>query len=60
MTEELHGYQLTGDLPAGWHIEVSRIAEAFGQPGGGIQAVVLDRSGVAVPIADLLTEGVIR
>ena len=60
MSSKLHGYELTGDLPRGWHIEVSTIAEAFGQPGGGIQAVVLDETGTLVLVEDLIERGVLQ
>lgn len=37
-------------LPAGWSIEVSRIAPAYGQPGGGLQIVVRDAGGSGVKL----------
>ena len=60
MSSKLNGYQFTGDLPRGWHIEVSTIAEAFGQPGGGIQAVVLDDANKLVKVEVLIGQGVLK
>ncbi|MFC8681189.1 glycohydrolase toxin TNT-related protein [Microbacterium ureisolvens] len=40
-------------LPAGWSIEVSRIAPAYGQPGGGLQIVVRDANGEGVKLDEL-------
>lgn len=60
MVEGLHGCRLTGSLPPGWRIEVSKIAEAFGQPGGGIQVLVLDRANEPMPVAKLLKKKVLQ
>lgn len=38
------------ELPPGWSIEVSRIAQAYGQPGGGLQLVVRDAGGEGVTL----------
>lgn len=46
-----HSYTLTGRLPDGWTIEVSEVASAFGRDGGGLQVVILDDLGDAVPIS---------
>ncbi|TFD61602.1 DUF4237 domain-containing protein [Cryobacterium suzukii] len=36
LQEQLHELSLTGKpLPAGWRIEISLIADAYGRPGGG-------------------------
>ncbi|HKP44399.1 glycohydrolase toxin TNT-related protein [Mycobacterium sp.] len=40
-------------LPPGWKVEVSEIAPATGQPGGGIQVRVLDSTNSAVPVSVL-------
>lgn len=56
----LYEYHLTGnELPAGYRIEVSEIAPAFGQPGGGRQMVVLGPDGEAVPVAKLVADDIL-
>jgi hypothetical protein len=40
-------------LPTGWSLEVSRIASAYGQPGGGLQMVVRDAAGRDVKLDGL-------
>lgn len=49
-------------LPEGWKIEVSEIASGLGQPGGGLQARIMDETGKFWPVEELLTidDGVIR
>jgi hypothetical protein len=51
--------QLTGELPSGYRIELSQVAPAFGQPGGGQQVRILGPNGQALSIADLKKEGII-
>lgn len=49
-------------LPEGWKIEISEIAPGLGQPGGGLQARIMDETGKFWPVEELLTvdDGVIR
>lgn len=49
-------------LPEGWRIEISEIAPGLGQPGGGLQARIMDETGKFWPVEELLTidDGVIR
>ncbi len=53
-------YRLSGMLPEGWTIEVSEVAPAFGRDGGGLQMVILNNKGEAVPVHLLLRTGVIE
>lgn len=55
-------FELTGRLPEGVRIEVSEVAPAFGQPGGGLQVRFLDADGplsVQRLFADDILEGVL-
>ncbi len=52
--EPYNSYTLTGKLPEGWTIELSGVAPAFGRDGGGLQVVILDDLGNAVPISTML------
>ena len=52
-------YQMSGRLPSGFTIEISEIAPAFGQQGGGIQILVKDSVGVTKSVQDLLRIGVL-
>jgi Tuberculosis necrotizing toxin len=52
--------RLTGELPSGAHIEVSEVAPAFGQRGGGLQVRILDDEGQAMSVAKLRKEGIIE
>ena len=45
------------ELPEGWEVRYGKIAEAFGQPGGGMQWVVVDGNGKIVLIHDLIEDG---
>ncbi len=47
-------YQFNGSLPAGFKIQISEIAPAFGQPGGGVQVVITDVSGKSMSVKDLI------
>ncbi len=49
----VHRYEVTGALPEGWSVEVSTIAPALGQPGGGTQVRFIDAQGQPVSVADL-------
>jgi nicrotizing toxin Mtb-like protein len=51
--------QLTGELPSGYRIELSEVAPAFGQPGGGQQVRILGPNGQALSITDLELRGII-
>jgi len=55
-----HQYELAGPLPAGWEIETSVTAPAFGQPGGATQMRVLDQTGEEVTVPELLENGVLE
>ena len=52
--------RLTGELPPNTVIEVSEVAPAFGQPGGGMQIRILDSNNQAMSIAALRREGIIE
>ncbi|OMC16465.1 TNT domain-containing protein [Mycobacterium sp. SP-6446] len=45
------------ELPDGWEVRYGKVAEAFGQPGGGTQWVVVDKDGQIVLIKFLIDEG---
>lgn len=55
-------FQGTGkELPADWEVRYGNVAEAFGQPGGGIQWVVYDtKNKITVLIDTLLEDGYLR
>lgn len=55
----LFDYQLSGSLPDGWSIEVSRIAPAFGRQGGALQVLVKNAAGEHVPVSALEAAGVL-
>ncbi|MGZ0067978.1 glycohydrolase toxin TNT-related protein [Microbacterium arborescens] len=55
----LSNYQLSGSLPDGWSIEVSRIAPAFGRQGGAMQVLVKNAAGEHVPVSELEAAGVL-
>lgn len=48
----------TAKLPEGWSFEVSRVATAYGQPGGGLQLVVRDGDGQGVSLQRLEQAGI--
>jgi hypothetical protein len=52
--------RLTGELPPNTVIEVSEVAPAFGQRGGGLQVRILDSSGQAMSVTALQKQGVIE
>jgi hypothetical protein len=52
--------RLTGDLPANFRIEVSEVAPAFGQRGGGMQVRILDGAGQALTVEKLKSQGIIE
>ena len=52
--------RLTGELPPNTVIEVSEVAPAFGQQGGGLQIRILDSSGQAMSITELRKQGIIE
>lgn len=49
----MHEYVFTGELPPGVTIEISEIAPAFGQPGGGLQVQFMDGAS-PIRIEDLI------
>ncbi|WP_432540843.1 TNT domain-containing protein [Kineococcus sp. SYSU DK002] len=54
MGADLHEYSLGGEMPDWMRIEVSEIAPAFGQPGGGRQVRFMDtRNDAEVSVEDL-------
>ena len=57
---DAHAYTSTGKLPEDVRIEVSRIAPAFGQPGGGVQARFVDPEGEECSVEWLKAKGVLR
>lgn len=50
-----HVFRLTDDLPPGVHIEVSEVAPAFGQPGGGIQLQFVHETDGVLSVEQLLS-----
>jgi hypothetical protein len=52
--------RLIGDLPANFRIEVSEVAPAFGQRGGGLQVRILDAGGQALTVEKLKSQGIIE
>ncbi|WP_394552986.1 glycohydrolase toxin TNT-related protein [Agromyces sp. MMS24-JH15] len=59
LAKEYHQYKFTDHLPAGWRIEISEIAPAFGRDAGGLQLLVTDEFGDRVSVEMLLEEEVI-
>jgi hypothetical protein len=63
MAQRYHAYTLSpdapGGLPAGWSLELSRVAPAFGRDGGAIQARFFDDTGKEVPVTDLRDLGIV-
>ncbi|OBB81747.1 NAD(+)--arginine ADP-ribosyltransferase [Mycobacterium colombiense] len=45
------------ELPDGWEVRYGKVADAFGQPGGGTQWVVVDEDGQIVLIKFLIENG---
>ncbi|OBF04706.1 NAD(+)--arginine ADP-ribosyltransferase [Mycobacterium sp. ACS4054] len=45
------------ELPEGWQVRHGKVGDAFGQPGGGTQWVVVDKNGKTVLIKWLLENG---
>lgn len=45
------------ELPDGWEVRFGKVADAFGQPGGGTQWVVIDEEGQTVLISFLIDNG---
>lgn len=60
LTQPYHQYVLSGELPAGWRIEVSEVAPAFARDGGGIQVLVIDQLGDSVIVSALKEMGILR
>ncbi|ADG99276.1 putative methyl-accepting chemotaxis sensory transducer [Segniliparus rotundus DSM 44985] len=60
LNESYHKYELTGDLPPKWTVEIARIAPAFGRNGGGVQMLVRKSDGGEASIEDLLESEVLR
>ena len=55
---DYHRFHGTGkELPEGWEVRYGEVADAFGQPGGGTQWVVVDNNGEIVLIHDLIEDG---
>jgi hypothetical protein len=50
-----HVFRLTDELPPGVHIEVSEVAPAFGQPGGGIQLQFVHETDGVLRVDELLS-----
>jgi hypothetical protein len=47
-------------LPEGWQLRYGKVTEAFGQPGGGTQWIVVDNKGSIVLIDTLIKRGYLR
>ncbi|WP_293321055.1 TNT domain-containing protein [Mycobacterium sp.] len=45
------------ELPDRWEVRYGKVADAFGQPGGGTQWVVVDEEGKTVLISFLIDNG---
>lgn len=60
LNEAYYQYRLTGELPTGWHIEVSEIAPGLGRDGGGIQLQITNSNGRVMTIDDLIDAGVLE
>ncbi|MFF9564970.1 glycohydrolase toxin TNT-related protein [Leifsonia sp. NPDC014704] len=62
LEQRYHSYRLAEEWPPGtenWSIEHSKIARAFGRPGGGHQVLVRDQEGNKVTVKKLLDRGVL-
>ncbi|KRD04876.1 hypothetical protein ASE48_19685 [Mycobacterium sp. Root265] len=60
LTQPYHQFEMSGDLPDGWTVEVSEVAPAFGRDGGGTQVRILDADGNAVLIPRLKGLGILQ
>lgn len=60
LANDVYDYEFTGYLPSGWTVEISKIAPAFGRPGGGFQILVHNEVGDVIRVADLEEMGVLR
>ncbi|WP_196250771.1 TNT domain-containing protein [Cellulomonas sp. JZ18] len=60
LDDPVDAYRLAGDLPDGWRIQVSEIAPAFGQPGGGMQVLVFNDKNKTVPVTELINAGILQ
>lgn len=60
LTQPYHQFEMSGDLPDGWTVEVSEVAPAFGRDGGGTQVRILDDDGNAVLIPRLKGLGILQ
>jgi hypothetical protein len=55
---DYHVFHGTGrELPPGWEVRYGTVGEAFGQPGGGTQWVVVDDKNRIVLIQRLINDG---
>jgi hypothetical protein len=52
--------RLADEIPAGWKIEVSQVAPAFGRDGGGLQIRILDAKGQAMRMLELEQLGILK
>ncbi|OBF24313.1 NAD(+)--arginine ADP-ribosyltransferase [Mycobacterium kubicae] len=58
---DYHVFQGTGQpIPDNWEVRYGNVSEAFGQPGGGSQWVVVDDEGEFVFILRLIDDGYLR
>lgn len=60
LTKPYFEYMFTGKLPAGWHIEISEAAPAFGREGGAYQVRVFDERNIELRISELKEAKVIK
>ncbi|MFE7845750.1 TNT domain-containing protein [Microbacterium sp. NPDC057407] len=60
LKKQVFNCELTGYLPDNWSIEISEIAPAFGQPGGGLQLLIRDAAGNKLPVSTLDAAGVLK
>lgn len=57
---DVNNCEFTGYMPSGWTVEISKIAPAFGRPGGGLQILVHNEFGNVIRVADLEEMGILR
>ncbi|MCF6387605.1 TNT domain-containing protein [Mycobacterium sp. MBM] len=60
LTQPYFQFEMGGELPRGWTIEVSEVAPAFGRYGGGIQVRIIMNNGKAAIIPQLEALGLLQ
>ena len=59
LSDPYHAYTFES-LPDGWQVEVSEVAPGLGQPGGSTQVRILDSTGRAMTVDELIELGVLE